>query len=67
MAVRACDRAIGIIFGDIGTSPLYTFANIFQTPPDNDDILAAMSLIFWTLTLVGLIKCAPQLHTSLIP
>ncbi|KAK9918504.1 hypothetical protein WJX75_004557 [Coccomyxa subellipsoidea] len=49
-------RAIGIIFGDIGTSPLYTFANIFQTPPDNDDILAAMSLIFWTLTLVGLIK-----------
>ena len=49
-------RAIGIIFGDLGTSPLYTFANIFQEAPDHDQILGAMSLIFWTLTLVGLVK-----------
>ncbi|BDA46994.1 Potassium transporter 5 [Coccomyxa sp. Obi] len=49
-------RAIGIIFGDIGTSPLYTFANIFTITPNQEEILAGMSLIFWTLTLVGLVK-----------
>ena len=40
-------KAIGIIFGDIGTSPLYTYANIFTTPPSHSEILGAMSMIFW--------------------
>lgn len=49
-------RAIGIIFGDVGTSPLYVFASIFQDPPDHHDLMGATSMIFWTLTLVALIK-----------
>ena len=49
-------RAIGIIFGDVGTSPLYVFASIFNDPPNHSDVLATMSMIFWTLTLVALIK-----------
>lgn len=49
-------RAIGIIFGDVGTSPLYVFASIFNDPPNHTDIMGTMSMIFWTLTLVALIK-----------
>lgn len=49
-------RALGIIFGDVGTSPLYVFASIFNDPPTHSDVLATMSMIFWTLTLVALIK-----------
>ena len=51
----AC-RAIGIIFGDVGTSPLYVFASIFSEPPTHEDIMGTTSMIFWTLTLVALIK-----------
>ena len=51
-------KAIGIIFGDIGTSPLYTYANVFQTPPSHAELLGATSMIFWTITLVVLLKCA---------
>jgi K+ transporter len=44
----------------VGTSPLYVFSSIFTDPagPDHDDILGTMSLIFWTLTLVALVKYA---------
>jgi hypothetical protein len=52
-------RAIGIIFGDVGTSPLYVFASIFQDPPDHHDLMGATSMIFWTITLVALIKYVP--------
>ena len=52
-------RAIGIIFGDVGTSPLYVFASIFQDPPNHHDLMGATSMIFWTLTLVALIKYVP--------
>ena len=49
--------AIGVIYGDIGTSPLYTFSSIFQRGiPDQDTLLGATSLIFWTLTIVTIIK-----------
>ena len=49
-------RAIGIIFGDVGTSPLYVFASIFNDPPTHMDVMGTTSMIFWTLTLVALIK-----------
>ena len=57
-------KAIGIIFGDIGTSPLYTYANVFQTPPTHAELLGATSMIFWTITLVVLLKCAAPLLLS---
>lgn len=39
-----------------GTSPLYVFPNIFASEPSRDDVLGAMSLIFWILSIVVLVK-----------
>ncbi len=48
--------AIGIVFGDIGTSPLYAFRETFRgahtLPIDDLHILGVVSLIFWSMTLV---------------
>ena len=46
--------AVGIIYGDIGTSPLYTFQTILHDgggPITSDLVLGAVSCVFWTLTL----------------
>ncbi|MBA3705316.1 MAG: KUP/HAK/KT family potassium transporter [Bacteroidetes bacterium] len=49
--------ALGIIFGDIGTSPLYVLKAIVGSAPINRDIvLGGLSCIFWTLTLQTTIK-----------
>ena len=52
--------ALGIVFGDIGTSPLYAMEQIFHTgiarTPDN--LLGGVSLVIWTLTLIVAIKYA---------
>ncbi|MCK6693780.1 MAG: KUP/HAK/KT family potassium transporter, partial [Thermoanaerobaculia bacterium] len=43
---------LGIIYGDIGTSPLYVMRAIVGTAPiEREIILGAVSLIFWTLTI----------------
>ncbi len=43
---------LGIIFGDIGTSPLYVFkAIVGHEPIQRELVLGALSCIFWTLTL----------------
>jgi KUP system potassium uptake protein len=48
---------LGIIYGDIGTSPLYVFRAIVGEGPINKDVvLGGMSLIFWTLTLQTTVK-----------
>jgi KUP system potassium uptake protein len=52
--------AVGIVFGDIGTSPLYafreTFAGHHRLLPDELHILGVLSLIFWSMMLVVTIK-----------
>ena len=50
--------AIGIVFGDIGTSPLYVMRTILRANPhfDADYILGAVSCIIWTLTLQTTLK-----------
>ncbi|MBA2736686.1 MAG: KUP/HAK/KT family potassium transporter [Pyrinomonadaceae bacterium] len=49
--------ALGIVFGDIGTSPLYTFAAIVgERTIDPVLVLGGFSAIFWTLTLQTSIK-----------
>ncbi|MEI8081720.1 MAG: KUP/HAK/KT family potassium transporter, partial [Actinomycetes bacterium] len=52
--------ALGVVFGDIGTSPLYAFQQIFAGPnpivPDEHRVFGAVSLIFWTLTLIVSVK-----------
>ncbi|RZK47031.1 MAG: potassium transporter Kup, partial [Pedobacter sp.] len=48
---------LGIIFGDIGTSPLYVMKAIIGSHPiDADVVLGGISCIFWTLTLQTTIK-----------
>jgi KUP system potassium uptake protein len=51
--------ALGIVFGDIGTSPLYTFKTILgvaQAAPDAGVVLGALSLVLWTLFIVTTVK-----------
>ncbi|XP_040363753.1 potassium transporter 5 isoform X2 [Rosa chinensis] len=50
-------QSLGIVYGDIGTSPLYVYASTFTNGiKDTDDILGVLSLIIYTLTLIPLIK-----------
>jgi KUP system potassium uptake protein len=51
--------ALGIVFGDIGTSPLYTLKTVLELvgrAPDRSVTLGALSLIVWTLIVVTTIK-----------
>src|SRR3546814_1959821 len=52
--------AIGIVFGDIGTSPLYafreTFAGHHKLTMDPEHILGVISLMFWSMMLVVTLK-----------
>ncbi len=51
--------AIGVVFGDIGTSPLYTLKECLSGhagPPVEADVLGVISLIVWSLTLVVTVK-----------
>ena len=52
--------AIGVVFGDIGTSPLYTIKEAFSPhyglTPDMPSVLGALLLVFWSLMLVITVK-----------
>ncbi|HEX8428171.1 KUP/HAK/KT family potassium transporter [Hymenobacter sp.] len=49
--------ALGIVYGDIGTSPLYTLRAIFARGPIQEEVvLGSVSAIFWTLTLLTTVK-----------
>ncbi len=52
--------ALGVVYGDIGTSPLYTVKECFHGPHamiiSTSNILGVMSLIFWSLTMVVTVK-----------
>jgi len=53
--------ALGVVFGDIGTSPLYTLKTVLMLSGDNPTpavILGLLSLIIWTLILVVSVKYA---------
>ena len=52
--------AIGVVFGDIGTSPLYAFRETFAShhgapgiSPDADHIHGVLSLVFWSMMMVS--------------
>ncbi|KAJ5824011.1 hypothetical protein N7447_006351 [Penicillium robsamsonii] len=49
-------QSLGVIYGDIGTSPLYVFSSTFSSEPSYDDILGAVSFIIWALTIMVTIK-----------
>ena len=52
--------AIGVVFGDIGTSPLYTIREAFSEKyglmPDPTNVLGILSLVFWAMMLVVTVK-----------
>ena len=52
--------SLGVVFGDIGTSPLYAFGEIFlgahDIPATTERVLGALSLVFWTLTVIVSLK-----------
>jgi KUP system potassium uptake protein len=51
--------ALGVVFGDIGTSPLYTMKEVFSghhLALSQDNVLGILSLIFWELILVVSVK-----------
>jgi KUP system potassium uptake protein len=54
--------ALGVVYGDIGTSPLYAIDQIFLGPagvaPTPDNVLGAISLAIWTITLIVAVKYA---------
>jgi KUP system potassium uptake protein len=52
--------AMGVVYGDIGTSPLYTMKEIFSpatgVPLDAANLIGAVSVIFWGLMMVVTLK-----------
>ena len=52
--------ALGVVYGDIGTSPLYALREClgprYGIPPTQDNVLGLLSLIFWSLTLIVVVK-----------
>jgi KUP system potassium uptake protein len=53
--------ALGVVFGDIGTSPLYAIQTVFAinggaVRPTRPDIYGVISLVFWAITLIVSIK-----------
>jgi KUP system potassium uptake protein len=51
-------QTLGIIYGDIGTSPLYAFTALFPAgvPPAPEDVLEGLSCMIWTILLVVVVK-----------
>ncbi|KAH9303017.1 hypothetical protein KI387_014600 [Taxus chinensis] len=49
-------QTLGVVYGDLGTSPLYTFSSISIQNPGEKDLLGILSMVFWTLTMIALIK-----------
>ncbi|KAF8400102.1 hypothetical protein HHK36_015977 [Tetracentron sinense] len=50
-------QSIGVVYGDIGTSPLYVFSSTFTKGiKNNDDILGVLSLIIYTIVLLPIAK-----------
>lgn len=63
--VKGIIRSLGLVFGDIGTSPIYTLTVIFLlTKPTETNVIGVLSLIVWTLIVLVTVEYA-WLATSL--
>ncbi len=52
-SARGIIKSLGLVFGDIGTSPIYTVTVVFLILPHTfDNIMGVMSLILWTMTVL---------------
>ncbi|XP_022858907.1 potassium transporter 10-like isoform X2 [Olea europaea var. sylvestris] len=55
--LRLAFQSLGVVYGDLGTSPLYVFYSTFPNGiDDTEDIIGALSLIIYSLTLIPLLK-----------
>ncbi|KAJ9168497.1 hypothetical protein P3X46_020012 [Hevea brasiliensis] len=57
LLLRLAFQSLGVVYGDLGTSPLYVFYNTFPRGiKDPEDVIGALSLIIYSLTLIPLLK-----------
>ncbi|XP_071920850.1 potassium transporter 11 isoform X2 [Coffea arabica] len=57
LLLRLAFQSLGVVYGDLGTSPLYVFYNTFPKKIDDpEDVIGALSLIIYSLTLIPLLK-----------
>lgn len=51
-------QTLGVVYGDMGTSPLYVFSDVFSKVniKSDVDVLGALSLVIYTIALIPLIK-----------
>ncbi|XP_049385626.1 potassium transporter 11-like isoform X1 [Solanum stenotomum] len=57
LLLRLAFQSLGVVYGDLGTSPLYVFYNTFPHGIDDpEDVIGALSLIIYSLTLIPLLK-----------
>ncbi len=58
-SVKEIIKSLGLVFGDIGTSPIYTFTVIFLlTDPTESHLIGVLSLVVWTLVILVSIEYA---------
>ena len=53
--------ALVVVFGDIGTSPLYALQTVFSTDdfavkPNTVDVFGVISMVFWSITMIVTVK-----------
>ncbi|ACM18762.1 Kup system potassium transporter [Geotalea daltonii FRC-32] len=52
-------KAMGLVFGDVGTSPIYTLTVVFAlTPATRSNVFGILSLVFWTMTILVTVEYA---------
>ena len=57
--LQAITKSLGLVFGDIGTSPIYTLTVIFLLlKPTADNVMGVLSLVVWTLIILVSIEYA---------
>ncbi|PKA53932.1 putative potassium transporter 17 [Apostasia shenzhenica] len=49
-------ETLGVVFGGLATSPLYVYPSMKLVSPTEDDYLGIYGIMFWTLTLIGVVK-----------
>ncbi|XP_059292459.1 potassium transporter 5-like [Lycium ferocissimum] len=50
-------HSLGVVYGDMGTSPMYVYSSTFSNGiKHEDDIIGVLSIIFYTITLIALVK-----------
>lgn len=51
-------QTLGVVYGDVGTSPLYVFSDVFSKVniTSEVDVLGALSIVIYTIAFIPLIK-----------